>query len=269
MNQYHFFDESIRLSQFFMEQFYMRTLKDILPLLHPHVVWIGTAQQQYFQGYQEVADQMAAAASAPVCHLYQPDFQLIDCDVNTCTVAGQYLAETEPNSGEILTALLRVTFIWKLIGSACQIIHIHISNPLEYQESDEALPRHIGSRTYEYVQQLLKKERKHRSTLTFYGRNAETFFLHPDEIYYAEALNINCAIHCSRKSLVACQPMARLVQILPQYFVRIHRSYIVNPHHIVEIRRCCVVMVNGDQLPIPEKKYSEIRKCLKAYSVMG
>lgn len=252
MNQHHFFDEAIRLSQFFMEQFYMRTLKNILPLLHPHVVWIGTAQQQYFQGYQEVADQMAASASAPVCHLYQPDFQLIDCDVNTCTVAGQYLAKTKPNSGEILTALLRVTFIWKLIGSACQIIHIHISNPLEYQEPDEALPHHTGSRT-----------------LTFYGRNAETFFLQPDEIYYAEALNINCAIHCSHKSLVACQPMARLVQILPQYFVRIHRSYIINPHHIVEIRRCCVVMVNGDQLPIPEKKYSEIRKCLKAYSVMG
>lgn len=252
MNQYHFFDEAIRLSQFFMEQFYMRTLKNILPLLHPHVVWIGTAQQQYFQGYQEVTDQMAAAASAPVCHLYQPDFQLIDCDVNTCTVAGQYLAETEPNSGEILTALLRVTFIWKLVGSACQIIHIHISNPLECQEPDEALPRHTG-----------------RSTLTFYGRNAETFFLQPDEIYYAEALNINCAIHCSHKSLVACQPMARLIQILPQYFVRIHRSYIVNPHHIIEIRRCCVVMVNGDQLPIPEKKYSQIRKCLKTYSVMG
>lgn len=45
-------------------------------------------------------------------------------------------------------------------------------------------------------------------------------------------------------------------------FLRCHASYLVNPNYIRSIRRFCVTMTDGAELPIPERKYTAFRKQL-------
>ena len=48
-------------------------------------------------------------------------------------------------------------------------------------------------------------------------------------------------------------------------FVRTHRSYLVNPDYISSMERYAVVLLNGSKLPIPKKKYNELRELLLHY----
>ena len=41
--------------------------------------------------------------------------------------------------------------------------------------------------------------------------------------------------------------------------LRIHQSYLVNPEHVSRIWRFEVELDNGMTLPVPEKKYTEIK----------
>ena len=43
-------------------------------------------------------------------------------------------------------------------------------------------------------------------------------------------------------------------------FVKTHRSYIVNMNYIELINKTEIIMINGDRIPVPPKKYSEVSK---------
>ena len=52
---------------------------------------------------------------------------------------------------------------------------------------------------------------------------------------------------------------------LPENFLRIHRSYIVNMDYVIDCHRYQVNMVKDVQLPIPVKRYAEVFDQLTAY----
>lgn len=47
-----------------------------------------------------------------------------------------------------------------------------------------------------------------------------------------------------------------------QEVVLVHASYLLNPAHVREIRRFCVVLSDGTELLVPEKKYTRIKRLL-------
>lgn len=49
---------------------------------------------------------------------------------------------------------------------------------------------------------------------------------------------------------------------LPDTFVRIHKSFIVNSLHVERINRCYAELSNGERLQIPVKKYTDVRRKL-------
>ena len=46
--------------------------------------------------------------------------------------------------------------------------------------------------------------------------------------------------------------------VFPDFFCRIHRSYLINCHHVSKVERYYVMLVTGETLPIPEKRYTEV-----------
>lgn len=44
--------------------------------------------------------------------------------------------------------------------------------------------------------------------------------------------------------------------------IPVHRSYLVNPDYISSIERYTLTLLNGTKIPIPVRKYNEVREVL-------
>ena len=142
-------------------------------------------------------------------------------------------------------------------------MHFHVSNPVEFQENSEYFLRPAGKGTFEYVKKLYSQKRR----LIACGKHDQTYVLWNKDIVYIEAENTNSVIHCLNRDILSRESISILEKKLGEDFIKTHRSFIVNSRYITGIRRYQLAVRQGIELPIPEKKYREIKeKVLRAVS---
>lgn len=80
------------------------------------------------------------------------------------------------------------------------------------------------------------------------GRNLR---INISDIEYVEGMSEYLKLHLSgQKPVIVLYSMKKMDERLPQSFMRIHRSYIVNLDKIVEVNKNRVVMASGANLPV-------------------
>lgn len=88
------------------------------------------------------------------------------------------------------------------------------------------------------------------------------------EVFYLESADDYVKIHTSDKYYLKHQTMGKFeAQLPPQQFVRIHRSYMTNVHHIhkmdlYEKDQYCVVLRNDVRLPVSRSGYGKLKEIL-------
>ena len=164
--------------------------------------------------------------------------------------------------GEILGAVQRITLIWKTEGQKFKLLHFHVSNPIESQKNNERFSHSMGTEKYEYVKKLLSQN---RSRLIAYGKHDLTYVIRNKDIVYIEAENTDSVIHCLNRDILSRESISDLEKKVGEGFIKTHRSFIVNSRYITGIKRYQLAISQGIELPIPEKKYREIKeKVLRA-----
>lgn len=101
------------------------------------------------------------------------------------------------------------------------------------------------------------------ATIRLKDRCKNQYYIFPDDIFYVQADNIYSYIICKGLSIHASHPIILMQELLPEYFIRIHRSFLINEHFIRALCRRTVIMTNGFCLPVPEKKYQWLREQLE------
>ena len=92
----------------------------------------------------------------------------------------------------------------------------------------------------------------------------EIYMVNENDIYYVEALGDHMLWHVNGKVLESINTLKDIEKKVSKNFIRIHRSFIVNRAHIASIQRCFVTLENGEKLPIPYKKYVQIKNNILA-----
>lgn len=87
------------------------------------------------------------------------------------------------------------------------------------------------------------------------------------QILYIEAQRKDCCINTSSgKTVIRCQ-FSFLEELLTPYrFIKTHRSYLVNSHHIFYIGRNHLVLTNKEEIPISRGKIDEVKKKFLLYN---
>lgn len=83
------------------------------------------------------------------------------------------------------------------------------------------------------------------------------------KLMYAEAMRKTVVLHLSDNTVVSSvMTFTNFITLLDDNpdFVKTHRSYIVNMNYIELINKTEIIMINGDRIPVPPKKYSEVSK---------
>lgn len=258
-----FFNQAEELTGQVIEGFYYQNPQKIIQKLHTDVTWIGAADGQCMKGYHDVSDYIKKL-DVPKCEILEKEYQTVANDHDFYIVVGWMKVATSRESNEILSAVQRITFIWKLEKDQLQLLHFHVSNPIEFQKKNEYFPHFAGKETFEYVKRILKQK---RSRFVIRGKHDKTYVLYNQDIVYIEAENTNSVIHCLNKDIFSRESISVLEKKLGEDFIKTHRSFIVNSRYITGIKRYQLAVRPGIELPIPEKKYREIKeKVLRAVS---
>ena len=53
---------------------------------------------------------------------------------------------------------------------------------------------------------------------------------------------------------------SRIFSEYPDVFVRVHSMHLVNPIYVQSVRRFALLLQDGTELPIPEKKYTAVKR---------
>lgn len=81
-------------------------------------------------------------------------------------------------------------------------------------------------------------------------------YISPNEIYFIKADGSYTEIHCSKGKIVQRKLMKDFEDVLPDYFQRVHRSYLVNENFIDSKSRKFLV-VKGQHVPVSRNYKNE------------
>ena len=88
-------------------------------------------------------------------------------------------------------------------------------------------------------------------------------------ILYIEAQRKDCRIVTISGESVARIKLSDLEsRVKPYSFIKTHRSYLVNPAHIAQIKKGSVLLENGQEIPISRGLYDKVRQDFISYTMI-
>ncbi len=109
---------------------------------------------------------------------------------------------------------------------------------------------------------FIKSFMAERHELTFTMGDIKTTCIAPNKNVREIILHYKIYTHFPSSSIDINGSLPDFEQSYPDFLLRIHASYLINPAHVQKIRRFAVILTGGTELPIPEKKYTAIKKLL-------
>lgn len=174
---------------------------------------------------------------------------------NACTVVGQYTLSGD--NGEISGKMIQhCVFTWELANGKPVLKHIGVTRPetdsksLDFPEEGKA-------------DSTLRKPQR----LVITDNNEYTRFISRNDILYATSDGRNTLIRCANDDINARISISSFLKEVGSDFISIHRCYAVNVNHITMIKPYSVILSDGSELPIPVKRYAEIKQ--KITSILG
>lgn len=218
---------SFSVTQYFQN----KDIAHIIPLLHPNATWIRSSDNRLISGKQAISEAFSSCRhfpAMPPVPMYCQAAYILPGSSNICVVLGSH-----DTNGQYCRC---VTFIWETDGKTHQLLHVHASSC----EPD--------------------------TPLKLNGLTKEHYYLQPSHIQYVEADNIYCYVSCGKRAFHVNHPLILLEELLPDYFLRINRSFLVNLYAVDTLRPYCLELHGGTQLPVPERRYQWLESYLNYWS---
>lgn len=171
----------------------------------------------------------------------------LNLEMLVLTVAFIVLAEYDYANMNPITAdvsVLTITMYLVVLGlSFVRLFRFYLQN----QSSISHFQKEIDKSIQETI--LVKENRKNRPIVI-------------DEICYVESLSDYVTIHLKEEQVVTKEKISKMESRLPQYFVRIHRSFLVNQKQIESFNKEQVVVL-GQSLPISRTYKKQVMSVLE------
>lgn len=150
--------------------------------------------------------------------------------------------------------IIIVTNYTEYIQDAFSVDPIHyILKPINNEKLKEALER------AEKAVEIGK-----RSTVTITSKN-KLVRVHCDEIKYVESYMRTILVHEIKCNTEIYMKLDEFSSIVPPYFIRTHKSYLVNMNMIKSISNNRVELFSGEFIPVAKAKYSDVKKQVLKY----
>lgn len=226
--------------------------------------WVGALNSEFIQGKEKLrAHFEQLKKELKPCHLLCQEFLVMSNSVGCCSVIGRYLVTTDDDVGYFLQAQQRCTFVWVKNGDLLEIKHIHVSNPIGEMKiaENEMFVNSMGKKAGEYMKSQIRSLND-STRIVGTSLDGHLHFLNRSEVLYACAYNKYCEVHTISGKIDMKIKLSDFHAQAGENFSYVHRSYVINTNYIREIRPYEVIMTDGSTVPVPVRRYAQIRDML-------
>lgn len=258
-------NNELNLTAYILEQYWLKNPEPLLKYIDDDILWIGSTDAEYIHGKQNMQERLFKnITESPLVYLDEQEYEIAGQDTNSCLVVGRYRAYTKPESGIVLSEKQRITFYWFKKADKLCIKHIHLSNILHIQDDDEYFPTKAGKQSYEYMKSLVAKY-SNELKITICDHNSVIKLIPACNIIYIKADHNYINIHLIYKTtpLHIRDNISSFYKKLPDNFIFISRSIIVNKDYIKSIYMQQITLQNNTKIKIPAARYKDIINLLR------
>lgn len=250
----------LQLSADIITRYYNNEIEPFLATCHPDVLWIGPTNTQIIRTRETLIETFAEEHHNLRFEMHDlVTVPLMTPSNKVLEVLLFYDVDTIWPDNSMQRVKQRVQLSWVVESGQPFIRVCHVSNALDYDDRDVIYPVHYGEDRVR-VAVLSGEDRAPRIVLK--GANKAMLYLRPAYIDYLETSGMHTYIHTQNDIRESTERLTAIDKRYPGLFLRCHESYLVNPDRVAEITRFHLTLINGTTLPIPEKKYTTVKKRL-------
>lgn len=254
-------------SIYIITEYYKNNLQPYFDSIDDDILWIGPAEGQFMRTKKVIIDAWQKEEHNLIFSMNNISSTTITSGRQYCEVLLHYIVFTHYPDGSILHHDQRLHYTWcerkvTLEDGSTQkipkILMIHISNAFPYDDRDKIYPVHFADMTIQDMNCAVEGKR-----IFVRGIDQFMYYLLASTIQWIESEDkgVHSRIHMiDQKSIVIMDTVSKLSAAYSEFFIRIHASYLINPLYIRNLRRFEVELADGTVLPVPEKKYTRIKK---------
>lgn len=184
---------------------------------------------------------------------------LLFLDIQMPVVTGiDFIKNTTIQPKIILTTAHRE---YALEGYELDIID-YLLKPISFIRFYKAINKYKGLNTSSQPSTLLPSELDRVSDHLYVNANKKMMRVGFDDMLYIDSIKDYVRIHTSDGNIITKGKISTFLQKLPSYFLRVHRSYIINTEKIAYLTTKDVVLTGDIEIPIGAS-YREIIESIK------
>lgn len=250
----------LQLSADILTRYYNNEIKPFLDACHPDVLWIGPADTQVIRTRQALVDTFAGEQHNLRFVLHDlVTLPLTTPSSKALEVLMFFDVDTIWPDNSMQRVKQRIQLSWVIEGGQPFIRVCHISNALEYDRRDVIYPVHYEE---DRMREPVLSGQARAPRIVLKGADKSMLYLRPMYIDYLETSGMHTYIHTQSGVRESTERLAAIEKRYPDLFLRCHESYLVNPDCVTGITRFRLILRTGVTLPVPEKKYTAVKKRL-------
>ncbi len=118
------------------------------------------------------------------------------------------------------------------------------------------------------IEELRQANQKQEQQIMEVVVNRQKVPLPIEDILYIESFSDYVKIHVDDRQLVVRDKISKLEERLPDHFIRVHRSFLINQAKVTSFNRS-VIQLGNTEIPIGRKYAQETRQILEAPAQVG
>ncbi len=261
-------DKLTKKSILIITEYYKNNLLPYFQSVDEEIIWIGPAKGQFLRGKQALLHAWEKESHTLTFTMGSISSTYITTNNNFCEIILNYEVTTHYPDGHSIARdqVLHYTWCERMVKhesghqeKEAKILMIHISNSLYYDSRDTIYPVHLPEKLKIETKPVINEQR-----ILINGKNYVTYSIPVNQIMWIESTNkgLHAILHTVKEEIVTIKPVSYIANLYPHEYLRIHSSYLINPNYAIAIRRFEIELSDGTVLPVPEKKYTAIKKLL-------
>ena len=231
-----------------------------------NVLWHGVAIEQKIKGLTLLREVWKDFSDNLAFSLGDIEAEYIQTSSMSCEVMLMYSVTIHYPNGDTVPVFHRSQLSWadtvqtdeqKHRKRVPKIFMVHISTPVEYHPDDYLFPDHYNE-IYTHSEKPV-----HEPRISLRGIDNAYYVITVNSIIWIESTPPqHCLLHMRGRTIKVKTTVTEIEKQTNGFLIRIHSGYLVNPLDVVSVCRFKATMSDGAILPIPEKKYTAIKKKL-------